>query len=67
MTTSRDRAFKNRPGLPFDAQIDVCLFVQGEDKSAATTRKTKTKVYLLCESPMDTLVDVYQIAIKVFL
>jgi hypothetical protein len=62
MTTSKDRTFENRPGLPFDAQSDFGLFVQGEDKSAATTRKTKTKVYLLCGSPMDTLVDVYQIA-----
>ena len=63
MATGKDRTFENRPGLPFDAQIDFGLFVQGEDKSATvtTTRKTKTKVYLLCGSPMSTLVDVYQI------
>jgi len=67
MTTSKDRTFENRPGIPFDAQIDFGLFVQGEDKSAATTRKTKTKVYLLCGSAMNTLVDVYQRRTKVFL
>ena len=62
MTTSKDRTFENRPGLPFDAQIDVCLFVQEEDKSAATTRKTKTKVHLLCGSAMNTLLNVYLLA-----
>jgi hypothetical protein len=67
MTTSKDRTFENRLAIPFDAQIDFGLFVQGEDKPAATTRKTKTKVYLLCGSAMNTLVDVDQKRTKVFL